>query len=90
MGNVNVPEEAKALGADVISAALPDLGNANAWNLASAVLAKAAPLIAAAERDRIRRLADEVEALYMRQTASAPDFGVTEIETPFADLIGES
>ena len=45
---------------------------------------------AAAERDRIRQLAIDVDALYMRQTASAPDYGVTEVDAPFADLIGES
>ena len=56
---ITVPEEARAIGADVISAALPGLSNADAWNLASALLANAAPLIAAAERDRIRQLADQ-------------------------------
>ena len=52
---------------------------------AAEVIAQAA----AAERQRIRQLAADVDAMYMRETASPPDYGVYEIETPFADLLRE-
>ena len=55
-----------------------------------AALESAAPHIAAAERERIRQLAVDHDAMFLAAVPVPPDYGVSEIETPFADLLGES
>jgi hypothetical protein len=76
---------AAAVEAEGIRAGWPSVSRGTMRAIAATMLAAAAPLIAAAERERIRQLAITRKALYL--AGGVPDDGQPSGLMPFADLL---